>query len=75
MARSLWSKVLKISLNGEPREFERECSLAELLVVLGVDFRCVAIELRGAVIPRAEFDRATVHNGDRVEIVRFVQGG
>ncbi|MDX1501650.1 MAG: sulfur carrier protein ThiS [Thermoanaerobaculia bacterium] len=64
-----------ITVNGERRELAREMELAELLAGLGHDPRAVAVELNGRVLKRAELPATRVRDGDRLEIVRFVQGG
>ncbi len=66
---------MRVYVNGEAVEIEAECSLSKLLAELDVDPRVVAIELCGDVVPRAEFSVTMVRSGDRVEVVRFVQGG
>ena len=64
-----------LSVNGEPHEIESGASLLDLLDSLNVDPRTVAIELGEEVVPRAQFGARILGAGDRVEIVRFVQGG
>ena len=50
-------------------------TLAELLRERGVDPRSVAIEFNGEVLPRTRYSETTLGEGDRIEIVGFVQGG
>ena len=64
-----------ISVNGEATRIAEPMSLSQLLEQIKIDPRTVAIELSGEVVPRAEFPNTQVNAGDRVEIVRFVQGG
>jgi sulfur carrier protein len=35
----------------------------------------IAVAVNGAVVPRAEWDATALHPGDRIEIVRVLQGG
>lgn len=63
-----------ITVNG------RQCpadgmSIAELLTATGDDARRVAVELNGSIAARARHDELVLHDGDCVEIVRFVGGG
>jgi sulfur carrier protein len=65
-----------IYLNGEPRERDG-ATIAELLADLGVEVRArgVAVAVDGEVIPRAEWDRRQVNEGERVEALSAMQGG
>jgi sulfur carrier protein len=67
--------AMAITLNGERREVAAGSSLLELLAGLGLDPRAVAVERNGEVLPRARIAEVTLLDGDRLEIVRFVQGG
>ena len=66
---------MKISLNGEPHELVSPVTLADLLTMLGIDRRLVAVEHNRVVIRRARLEEITVAEGDEVEIVNFVGGG
>ena len=66
---------IEITVNGEQRAATDGQSLSELLVELGLEPATVAIEYNGEVIPRSTFGDERLAAGDRLEIVRFVQGG
>ena len=65
-----------IQVNGQ-NEPLGVATLAALLAEKAVDGgkRGIAVALNGAVIPRAEWPRTPLRGGDRVEIVRVLQGG
>jgi len=67
----------KIILNGEEKEISKEMSVMELLRELGIQFREVglAVAINEEVVPKSEYERRTVKEGDRVEIVHLVGGG
>ncbi len=65
----------EIRLNGEPRQVEGGTTLADLVVSLGFDARTVAVERNGEIVPRRGYPDTTLAADDRLEIVRFVQGG
>ena len=65
---------MDIRVNGENRGFD-DCTLSEVIVSMGLDPSRVAVELNGNIIPRAEFDRTELKDGDSLEIVHFVGGG
>lgn len=68
---------MKLRINGEEREYAGEPKLAALLGELGVDPSVpgVAVAVNARVVPRREIDSIALADGDRVEIVRAVQGG
>jgi thiamine biosynthesis protein ThiS len=65
----------RIVVNGEPRDVEPGAMLLDLLASLSLDPRAVAVERNGEVLRRAQLGEVELQAGDRLEIVRFVQGG
>ena len=65
-----------IFVNGEPRE-RAGATIAELLADLGVESRArgVAVAVNGEIVPRADWPRHCVDDGDRVEALSAMQGG
>jgi sulfur carrier protein len=65
-----------IYLNGDPRE-RAGATIVELLADLGVEpgARGVAVAVEGEVVPRAEWPRRRVNEGERVEALSAMQGG
>ena len=66
---------LNIRLNGEPFSVDSGTTVADLLRTLDRHPQTVAVELNGAILPRARFADQPLHPGDQVEVVHFVQGG
>lgn len=66
---------LFITLNGEPYELDQPLSVADLLMMLAIDPRRVAVEHNLTILRRHLFADTLVHEGDRIEIVNFVGGG
>jgi len=69
------STAERIVVNGEPREIAPGMRLLDLLASLALDPRAVAVEKNGEVLRRAQLGEVELQPGDRLEIVRFVQGG
>jgi sulfur carrier protein len=67
--------MITIVLNGKTRDLEASVSLPALLELLGVNPQQVAIAVNGDVVPRRDWSKVTVRDGDRIEIVRAVGGG
>ena len=65
-----------IQVNGKD-EFVAASTVAALLEgrEIGANARGIAVALNGAVVPRAAWRQTTLSPGDRVEIVRVLQGG
>ncbi len=69
---------MKVIINGQEREFPELASsvrLGELLEALELKSDRVAVEYNGSIVARGEWASATVHSGDKLEIVHFVGGG
>lgn len=70
---------MRLTVNGEARHTEA-ADLAELFASeaeeIGIgDARGVAIAVNGRVVRRREWETTAVHEDDRIEIVRAMQGG
>ena len=65
----------RITVNGEPRPLRAVMTVAAFLEELGIDPRTVAVERNGRLLRRPAFDTTELVGGDRLEVVRFVQGG
>jgi len=65
---------MNLTINGENQIFSAE-TLAALVAELGMKPDRVAIELNREIVPRDEWPRTPLHEGDRLEIVHFVGGG
>jgi thiamine biosynthesis protein ThiS len=66
---------LIVTVNGERREVPPGTGLLALLAALALDPRAVAVERNGEVVARGRLGEVELRNEDRLEIVRFVQGG
>ncbi len=62
-------------INGKDVDVGGGTRLLDYLARIGVDPRAVAVEHNGEILQRADYDRATLRDGDVVEIVRMVGGG
>lgn len=50
-------------------------SIAALLERLELDLRKIAVERNLEIVPRSEYKRTLLSEGDNIEIVNFVGGG
>ncbi|MSP79278.1 MAG: sulfur carrier protein ThiS [Dehalococcoidia bacterium] len=67
--------MIKIQVNGKPRELDRPVGLMEFLQDLKVNFRFLAVGYNGEVVPKAQYGSVTLKDGDVLEIVRPIGGG
>ncbi|GJE19130.1 sulfur carrier protein ThiS [Methylobacterium marchantiae] len=70
---------MRLTINGKPREIEA-ADLSALFRIeageAGIESpQGIAIALNGTVIRRRDWDTTPVAEGDRIEIVRAMQGG
>ena len=66
-----------ITVNGEARAAPGGGTVASLLAEMGVDLgrRGVAVAVNGEIVSRERWHSARLDEGDRVDLVRPVQGG
>jgi thiamine biosynthesis protein ThiS len=67
--------VITLAVNGKSVELDGETRLLDYIERLGVNPRAIAVELNGTILERSAYESATLHDGDKVEIVRMVGGG
>ena len=66
---------MRVTINGEAREFPAAINLEALLKELGIDARRVALERNLEIVPRSQYQETMVGEGDTLEIVHFIGGG
>jgi sulfur carrier protein len=64
-----------VRVNGTERRVAEGSSVAALVAELAPEARMVAVERNGEIVPRQRWAETALETGDRIEIVRFVQGG
>ena len=69
------SDVIQLTVNGEPRQFDREITVSQLLESMSLVDKRVALERNGEIVPRSLFGQQRLTNGDQLEIVVAVGGG
>ncbi|WP_376088727.1 sulfur carrier protein ThiS [Roseomonas sp. CCTCC AB2023176] len=67
--------AVRITLNGEAREFPAGSSVTDLLAAIGLDGRKVAVERNEEIVPRSAYGTTALAAGDAIEIVHFIGGG
>lgn len=68
---------MNVTLNGEMATLSGGATVADAVLAAGVEpeARGVAVAIEGEVVPRADWDRRELRDGEAVEVVHAVQGG
>jgi thiazole synthase len=66
---------MRLTINGEAREFPAPLNVDALLTRLGFDARRVAFERNLEIVPRSAYAATELAEGDKLEIVHFIGGG
>ncbi|OQR64306.1 thiamine biosynthesis protein ThiS [Streptomyces maremycinicus] len=69
------SARVRVSVNGERREFAPGTALDSVVRSLTPAPSGVAAALNETVVPRAQWPSTALRDGDRVEVLTAVQGG
>ena len=68
-------KKIKIRVNGKIKTIIDKLTLYELINVLKIPIKKVAIELNKEIINKKEIKKIKLKNNDIIEIVHFIGGG
>lgn len=66
---------MNISINGEQRTLEEGLTLQQLIAMLELEDKRLAIEVNQEIVPRSEHASYTLKQNDKVEIVQAIGGG
>jgi len=69
------SRGLELTVNGRSCALPENSTVADLVRELAGDGVAVAVERNGEIVSRGAWASTTLSDDDRVELVRFVQGG
>jgi sulfur carrier protein len=67
--------MIQLIINGQAQHFDRLLSLQQLLELMALQNKRIAVERNGEIVPRSQFAEQMLTNGDRLEIVVAVGGG
>jgi thiazole synthase len=66
---------MRLTINGEDKQFDRSVTVSQMLAAIGLDARKVAVERNLEIVPRSGYETTELGEGDRIEIVHFIGGG
>lgn len=66
---------MHIQLNGEPYTLNADLTAADLIELLGLTGKRVAVEINEEIVPRSQLATTRLAEGDQVEVVHAIGGG
>ena len=66
---------MNIQLNGESRDIPDNSTAQDLVELLGLAGKRLAMEVNRDIVPRTAYASHRLHDGDQVEIVHAIGGG
>lgn len=66
---------MKITVNGETKEFENGLSLQDIMQKLGIAEKVMAAAVNMEVVKKQEWQKFSPKEGDKIELLHFVGGG
>ena len=68
-------KKIKININGKSKIINDNLKLLNLIKLLKIPVKKVAIELNHEIVDKKKMDRIFLKKNDKIEIVHFIGGG
>ena len=68
-------KKIKININGKSKIINDNLKLLNLIKILKIPVKKVAIELNHEIVDKKKMDRIFLKKNDKIEIVHFIGGG
>lgn len=66
---------MEIILNGKERQIPDEFTAAQLVELLDLTGKRMAMEINQEIVPRSTFAQRSIQAGDQIEIVGAIGGG
>lgn len=67
--------MMNIQVNGELKQIANGCSIADLLALLEITGRRIAVELNQEIVPKSLHSTTILQDNDCVEVVHAIGGG
>ncbi len=69
------TQPMQIVVNGEPRQIDAGMTAAQLVELLELGGRRLAMEINREILPRSQYGEHQLRSGDQIEIVQAIGGG
>lgn len=67
--------TIELKINGENRQIPKDTSAEQLVEILDLVGKRIAIEVNQEILPRSQYAAHLFKPGDRVEVVTAIGGG
>ena len=64
-----------VVVNGESVEIPKDATIVQLLQLLALDTKMIAVEVSGEIITKSEHANYIIQPSDKIEIIKAVGGG
>lgn len=69
------NKKIKVIINGEIIELEKNLSIKEMLKILNIKPNNIAVECNLQIVSKSQYSSYKIQNNNKIEIVNFIGGG
>ena len=69
------NKRIKVNINGEILELEKNLSITEMLKILNIKPTNIAVECNLQIVSKSQYSSYKIQNNNKIEIVNFIGGG
>jgi len=66
---------MRVTVNGETKEFRDGSSLQQIMQRLGIEEKVMAAAVNMEVVKKREWEKFSPKDGDKIELLHFVGGG
>ena len=67
--------MIKVSVNGDIKEFKKNITLKQILDLLKYDNNCFASAINTVFVPIKQYEQTILKDGDKIDILSPIQGG
>ena len=71
--------MIRVQLNGKPKSLNDTCNdsitVEKLMGLLQINSATIAVAVNLSVIPRSQFPRTVIQDGDAIDIIQPTAGG
>ncbi len=68
-------KNMKVFVNNEAKEFDGKRTVSQLIEVLGLSRKGMALAVNNAVVSKSDWEKFKLNENDKVTIIKATQGG
>lgn len=66
---------MEVTINGEIKKFESSITLSEVLKELSLEGKVMAAAVNMTIVKQNSWEKYTLNEGDKIELLDFVGGG